>query len=86
MTEKYEDLVDRICSIDGCKRPRRKRDWCNTHYQRWRRHGSTDDGAMRFDTPEESFAYRTERREDCLVWVGGLDSRGRCLTHAPRGT
>ena len=29
-----------------------------------------------FKTAEESFAYRTEQREDCLVWVGGLDSSG----------
>lgn len=28
------------CSIDGCDRPRRKREWCETHYQRFRSTGS----------------------------------------------
>ena len=86
MTSKYIDLEERICSIDGCKRHRRKRDWCNTHYQRWRRHGSTDDGAMRFDTPEESFAYRTERRGDCLIWTGAVDKHGYGQIKTGRGT
>ena len=30
------------CSIDGCGRTKAKRGWCNTHYQRWRRHGDPD--------------------------------------------
>lgn len=30
------------CSIDGCEKPRRKREWCETHYWRWRLYGSTD--------------------------------------------
>lgn len=29
-----------------------------------------------FKSAEESFAYRTERRGDCLAWVGGVDSSG----------
>jgi hypothetical protein len=28
------------CSIEGCPRPSRKRGWCETHYTRWKRHGS----------------------------------------------
>lgn len=27
------------CSVDGCKRPRCKRSWCEMHYARWKRHG-----------------------------------------------
>lgn len=29
------------CSIDGCEKTYKiTRGWCNTHYERWRRHGS----------------------------------------------
>lgn len=68
--------MSKHCSVEGCERSRRKRDWCNMHYQRWRKHGTTDDGAMRFGTPEESFAYRTERRGECLIWTGAVDRDG----------
>jgi hypothetical protein len=30
------------CSVDGCDGPIRARGYCNTHYLRWRRTGSTD--------------------------------------------
>lgn len=33
------------CSIDGCDRPRRKREWCETHYSRFRAHGDPLIGA-----------------------------------------
>lgn len=32
----------RTCSIPGCERPHEARGWCNTHYERWRQHGTTD--------------------------------------------
>ena len=35
-------MPDRTCSVDGCDRPTRKREWCNKHYQRWLRHGDPD--------------------------------------------
>lgn len=27
------------CAVDTCDSPRRKREWCDRHYQAWRRHG-----------------------------------------------
>lgn len=27
------------CAITGCGKPQRYRDWCATHYARWKRHG-----------------------------------------------
>lgn len=31
--------MKKICSIPGCERAWNCRDWCRTHYSRWRRHG-----------------------------------------------
>ncbi len=31
--------MKRVCSVDGCGRDRRKREWCNRHYEMWRRNG-----------------------------------------------
>jgi hypothetical protein len=30
------------CAVDGCHRQTTARGWCNLHYQRWRRSGTTD--------------------------------------------
>jgi len=29
----------RICSVKGCGKPQKQREWCGMHYERWRRHG-----------------------------------------------
>ena len=36
-------MSQRICSIPDCERPRRKREWCEMHYGRWRKNGSPFD-------------------------------------------
>ncbi len=33
----------RTCSVPDCERPSKSRGWCNTHYERWRITGTTDD-------------------------------------------
>lgn len=30
------------CTVDGCDRPQHARDWCETHYRRWYRHGDVN--------------------------------------------
>jgi hypothetical protein len=32
-------VAERICSIEGCGKPARKRGWCPAHYFRWQKHG-----------------------------------------------
>src|SRR5699024_2864149 len=49
---------------------RLRRGWCESHYDRWRRHGDPL-AVINFETPEEAFEARTEWRGDCLVWTGG---------------
>ena len=43
-----------VCAVDGCERPRERRQWCRAHYQRWMRHGSTDDGRKVYRPPDPS--------------------------------
>ena len=70
-----------ICSIESCDNKIAARTWCIKHYRRWRRTGDpTNPGKYPiYSTPEESFAARTERRGDCLIWTGakGKDGYGR---------
>lgn len=40
---KQADMTERICSIDGCDNPHDARGFCGKHYQRWKKHGTTDD-------------------------------------------
>ena len=35
-------MSERICSIEGCERKVLCRGWCNSHYAKWRAHGTTD--------------------------------------------
>jgi|SRR5450759_705550 len=41
-------VANRVCSFDGCEKPANKREWCSTHYTRWRKYG--DPNAYRVDS------------------------------------
>lgn len=72
-------MGNRTCSIDGCESAVRypSRGWCNTHYQRWKKHGDPGaEVAAYYRTPAERFAALTEVRGDCLVWTGTTDPNG----------
>lgn len=70
-------MTARTCSIDGCENQRHARGYCQTHYARWRK-GTPLEGPVRklTESPEESFAARTERKGDCLVWTGATHDNG----------
>ena len=59
------------CKVEGCDRPVRCRGWCEKHYRRWRRRGTTDD----FPTVCKI------NDEDCC---GGPLARGMCQNHYKR--
>ena len=77
------------CSIDGCEKPRRQREWCPAHYARWRKYGDPTitqrpdmirgDVATRFwgkvDKNGPLPAYAPELGE-CWLWTGALDRGG----------
>lgn len=61
-----------VCAIDGCDKKVASRGWCESHYQRWRRHGDPLAGRKLF-----------RRGDKCSV--GGCDSpsysSGLCNSH-----
>ncbi len=68
----------KTCSIEGCGKRVYGHGWCNTHYQRWRRHGDPHvvNKTMPHQTQqalEEAIAYAGN---DCLFWRFGTDSGG----------
>lgn len=70
-------MSDDICEIDGCWKPRKSWGLCAMHYQRVKRHGDPSYvKSPRFESPEESFAARTNRGGECIVWSGPLDGGG----------
>lgn len=66
-----------ICSVSDCNRRARyiSTGWCNTHYNRWHRHGSTDDLTPSI---EERFWAKVDRRgpDECWPWLAGKKSDG----------
>lgn len=66
------------CQIDGCRKSVHARSYCPMHYQRLRRHGSTD-----YIHPGESademaarFWGRVSQGDGCWVWAGRLKPDG----------
>lgn len=66
-----------ICSVDGCCKPRRGREWCAAHYARWRKYG--DPLEMRKHGAAQrwvaSFALSYEG-DECLPWPFSRNARG----------
>lgn len=62
----------RTCSIDGCDRPSRKRNWCTFHYDRWRSNGDPLVVQKRhFKTDAERLTqYDVDTATGCWVWNG----------------
>lgn len=62
---------DRICSVDGCDRPVYGRGLCNMHWQRHKRHGTTESlTPMRGKPVEERFWRLVDKTDDCWLWKG----------------
>src|SRR5690242_17846157 len=64
-------MANRTCSIDNCERKHFGLGYCSRHYRNFKLHGDPLAGGTHYKTPEESFAARTKRDGDCLVWTAG---------------
>lgn len=72
-------MAERICSIDGCDRPSRRRGWCTMHYSRWYEHGTTDKPRPRPRTPKpwmNRLAGYFTVGDGCWVWNSSRDVHG----------
>ena len=59
-------MPNRICSVTGCERAARARGWCQAHYFRWRRTGSTGVAAVAVNTPKICAVDECERKHLAL--------------------
>lgn len=66
-------MAKRMCSIEGCGNPHSCRGWCEMHYQRWRKHGSTS-----LPTDMERFLAKVDVGHPlgCWLWTGGKTGAG----------
>ncbi|MCT2182856.1 HNH endonuclease [Brevibacterium casei] len=71
--------MEKICSAEGCDRPRKKGRYCRGHAERVKKHG---DPRVHIPlrawtkSPAESFAARTRWNGDCLEWTGAMHETG----------
>lgn len=72
------DMPESTCSIEGCERPAKCRNWCQQHYMRWYRTGDPENG-VRFNQkpPVDGMCTIDDCRETAKA-------RGWCDTHYMR--
>lgn len=61
----------KICSIEGCEKPARRRGWCDMHWIRWRKHGDPNVSRSYLPSTPENFWARTKPEGECVIWTGG---------------
>ncbi|WP_170259191.1 HNH endonuclease signature motif containing protein [Nocardioides psychrotolerans] len=67
------------CTIDGCDLVQYGRGWCENHYARWRRHGSTHDKRAESRDARVRFEERVDRTTTplgCHLWQGPPNGSG----------
>jgi hypothetical protein len=62
--------ADQRCSVEGCKRPYRARQYCNVHYRLWR-HGELPKGRYKICTKEGCRKPRAGQGSICEEHKGG---------------
>lgn len=62
-----------LCAVDGCERRCSVRGWCHTHYERWRRHGTTS--IERLSNMEHLRRMAAVETDECVLWDRGCAGR-----------
>jgi len=70
----YKEL-EQGCTVAGCDRKKRTRDWCAAHYNQWRTTGNVP---TRPFTNEARFYKFVEKRsaDECWTWMGTVKKTG----------
>lgn len=63
-----------ICSADGCKHQQVTGQWCNKHYRRMLKYGSTE-LPTRPDAVDR-FWSKVDRTQSCWNWLASVDTHG----------
>ncbi|CAM3778427.1 hypothetical protein [Litorimonas haliclonae] len=67
-----------ICKIEGCFKPKRRREWCGAHYERWRKYG--DPLASKHASPGEPLSFLMETvatpPDVCVIWPYAIGTHG----------
>lgn len=69
----------RKCPVEGCEKLLKGRTLCVMHYKRKMRSGDTGEAApriTRYETMDEKFIGLTERRGECVEWLGAKKTSG----------
>ena len=80
------NVNERICSIERCGKPSRKRGWCDMHYRRWLIHGDPE-RPSRYEMTREDFFWSHVNKAGpipdyapelgpCWVWTAKLTTSG----------
>lgn len=71
-------MPEGTCSIDGCSRPVRSQGWCNSHYQRWWKHGDPIAATPRRAAASQMFIEEAAAAsmDECLPWPFSRDPGG----------
>ena len=68
----------RLCTVVGCGEKHYAKDYCNRHYQRWKRHGDPEAGGLWFSNPDDRFeeSAMPVTETGCLLWSGAMYPKG----------
>ena len=61
-----------VCTVEGCGKVVKGFGYCNMHYLRFKRTGSSEGGSGSHMSPEERFAHYVNKQADggCWEWMG----------------
>lgn len=57
-------MGNRTCTIDGCEREHAARGWCDLHWSRWRKRGTTALLSI-----EDRFWSKVDKTGECWIWI-----------------
>ncbi len=70
-------IILKICSIENCEKPAKRRGWCGMHYTRWYRHGDPLAVSVIVGDDIARFWSCVQKSDNCWLWTGYTDPNKR---------